>query len=605
MSTTTNFKRIALVAVAALGLGVLSAVPSSAAVSGVTVTVTNGTSTLQTGTTGGKSDTSTAAVINVTGLQGSGDSITVTAAAKSVPTGASRVALLGILDTNTTSGWARTDVDDLTKMSTTLVLTGSGAYVTDSETIATAAYTLAGGSAGYVGARFFLQLESGTGTTIAGTYTYTVTVKSVSYEAAQSAYSSVTQTSDVSIVVADLASASLVANPSFSTAYIGTTTGNTTDSIVNALSTASDTPRGYLTIKLRNASGVTDGTAARESVTITTTIGQVGTSTNRGRSVVLAYDASSVDYNIYSDGTAGTGTITISTPSVTFSTKTVSFYAANPATLVASVPTPNLKIGSNSDSVRVTAKDSNGNLWTGDLYVYASTAADALIAGSNSTPTVCSFDTGTDQRHECTITGNLAGTAKLKVINASTVAAATVTSNEVSVVVNGNAAASVKLSFDKATYAPGERARIYVTPVDSAGKEIAANTYSNLLATGGISTAASLSYGPAGTTQADSLTAVSITTSANASSTTGARAGSAVYTVYMPTSGATVTISATGGSSLPLSGQVAVTASATVTDSGAAALAAVTALATTVASLKTLITTLTNLVLKIQKKVKA
>jgi hypothetical protein len=42
-----------------------------------------------------------------------------------------------------------------------------------------------------------------------------------------------------------------------------------------------------------------------------------------------------------------------------------------------------------------------------------------------------------------------------------------------------------------------------------------------------------------------------------------------------------------------------------VTDSGAAALAAVTALATTVASLKTLIVTLTNLVLKIQKKVKA
>jgi hypothetical protein len=43
----------------------------------------------------------------------------------------------------------------------------------------------------------------------------------------------------------------------------------------------------------------------------------------------------------------------------------------------------------------------------------------------------------------------------------------------------------------------------------------------------------------------------------------------------------------------------------TITDSGAAALAAVNALATTVASLRTLIVTLTNLVLKIQKKVKA
>ena len=78
-----------------------------------------------------------------------------------------------------------------------------------------------------------------------------------------------------------------------------------------------------------------------------------------------------------------------------------------------------------------------------------------------------------------------------------------------------------------------------------------------------------------------------------------------MYTVYAPAAGGTVTISAIGGTSLPLAGQVAVTATATVTDSGAAALAAVTALATTVASLKTLITTLTNLVLKIQKKVKA
>jgi hypothetical protein len=42
MSTKTNFKRIALVAVAALGLGVLSSVPAKA-VGNLAVTVTNGT----------------------------------------------------------------------------------------------------------------------------------------------------------------------------------------------------------------------------------------------------------------------------------------------------------------------------------------------------------------------------------------------------------------------------------------------------------------------------------------------------------------------------------------------------------------------------------
>jgi len=64
-------------------------------------------------------------------------------------------------------------------------------------------------------------------------------------------------------------------------------------------------------------------------------------------------------------------------------------------------------------------------------------------------------------------------------------------------------------------------------------------------------------------------------------------------------------LTAKGGSGLPLAGQVAITASATVTDNGAAALAAVNALATTVGSLKALITTLSSQVLKIQKKVKA
>jgi hypothetical protein len=85
-------------------------------------------------------------------------------------------------------------------------------------------------------------------------------------------------------------------------------------------------------------------------------------------------------------------------------------------------------------------------------------------------------------------------------------------------------------------------------------------------------------------------------------------AGSATKTAtinYGNTAVGTVTVTGKGGTSVPAAGQVTVTASATVTDSGAAALAAVTALATTVASLKTLITTLTNLVLKIQKKVKA
>jgi hypothetical protein len=485
-------------------------------------------------------------------------------------------------------------------MATALAIGTAGAARFDSASVTSAVYTIAGGAAGYIGAKFFLQLESGTGTTIAGTYTYTVTIKSLSYESALGTYSIATQTADVSIVVAALASASETVDPTNSNAYINDTAATAVDEALSSVATASNTAVGYLYISLKNASG---GGAARESVTVSTNIGQVGDSgSNRGRSVVLKYDNDSgVSYPIYPDGTAGTATFTISTPSKSFGTKTMSFYAKAAKTMTATVATPNLKVGTNADSVRVTAVDANGIAWSGAAYIYASSAADALIAGSV-TPSLCTWDAD-DARHECSITGTTAGTAKFKIIDAATVALATATSNEVSVVVNSNTAASVKISFDKAAYAPNERARIYVTPLDSAGKELASTTLSNLFASGGISVNGALTY-PVGQ-PAESLTAVSITTAANSSSTTGAKPGALVYTVFMPAAGGAVTISATGGTSLPLAGQVAVTATATVTDSGAAALAAVTALATTVASLKTLITTLTNLVLKIQKKVKA
>jgi hypothetical protein len=262
-----------------------------------------------------------------------------------------------------------------------------------------------------------------------------------------------------------------------------------------------------------------------------------------------------------------------------------------------------LKVGSNANAVAVTAVDANKNNYAGTLYIYSSSAADALIAGTE-TPYSCTW-TPTLSLHLCDVTGVAPGTAKFKVINKSTVALSTVTSNEVSVTVSNKTAATVKIAFNKATYAPNEKATVIVTVLDADGKVLPAATYGSLFTSGGISASASLT--------GDTLTAVSVITAASTSATTvgsgsayaGTNANAMTYTVFMPSAGGTVTLTAKGGTSLPDAGQVAVTASAAVTDSAAAALAAVTALATTVASLKTLITTLTNLVLKIQKKVKA
>jgi hypothetical protein len=192
-----------------------------------------------------------------------------------------------------------------------------------------------------------------------------------------------------------------------------------------------------------------------------------------------------------------------------------------------------------------------------------------------------------------------AGTGKFKVIDASTVALATATSNEVTVTSKVATAATVKISFNKANYLPGEIGLILITPLDAAGAALPAGSISNALASGGITSDVNLLYNGTSVSGLDDTTA----TIAATSGTTRVAGSEAL--VFTAPSGGKITLTAKGGSGLPLAGQVALTASATVTDNGAAALAAVTALSTTVASLRTLITTLTNLVLKIQKKVKA
>ena len=630
MSTKTNFKRIALVAVAALGMGVLSSVPSQAAVTNLSISAVNGTATI-----GQSNDTVTAAIVSVSGLitVGAVDTITVTFINKGTQPGVG-LARMYLLDTDLATAPSATmavidsigaavgapaTIGRVAQYGTASLApyAGSALITGESFTATGAGFGLTSGfagvaitnsAAGWSGARFAVQFDSATAQRTQGVYNYTAIASSYTAGAVVT-----TVTTDFTITIAATASEVNTIAPGSSTAFIASTSAlAVADVAVSALATASSTAAAIVRVRTYNA----NATAKPESITATISgAGVLSYGGVTGASLTGIGDADGdTDISVLPNGTAGTATITITTSTRTFSAKTMSFYAAKPATLVASVPTPLLGVGSNADAVRVVAKDSAGVDWAGTLYIYASAAADAAIAGSAATAAVACAYSATTGYHSCPVAGNAAGTAKMKVMNYATTAlstaadaataGSTVTSNEVSVVVSAGVVTSVKLEFDKASYAPGERARIYVTPLDSTGKAVQAGTYANLLATGGISTAQGLTFAGS-TTTADSLTAVSITTKANSSSTSGAKAGSFEYTVYMPASGGTVTISATGGTSLPIAGRVAVTASATVTDSGAAALAAVTALATTVASLKTLITTLTNLVLKIQKKVKA
>jgi len=359
------------------------------------------------------------------------------------------------------------------------------------------------------------------------------------------------------MVVTASATQSLVASPLYSAL------GNLSTTSAVATVSSTDAARATFVVRLRNAESTT---SAQESVTATITgPGIIGTSSIRGKSVVLPY-SSDLTVNVYSDGTAGVGTISVSTPSVTFANQTITFYAKSPATITATVNNPVLGLGDNNSAVFATAKDANGNSWRGSLYIKASAAADALVGGSATVPVLCTY-TSSVSGYLCPIKAISTGTASFVVVDesldtdadATTYAAAdsAVSSAAVSVKVSNSPATSVKIAFDKATYAPGEKAYITVTPLDSTGATLQGKTYDNLFATGGITSSQSFAA------QSDTLTAVQLTTSTDASSTAPRTAGAYTYTVYMPAQG-DVTITAKGGTSLPTAGQVTVTATASV-----------------------------------------
>jgi hypothetical protein len=625
MSTKTNFKRIALVATAALGLSVLSSVPSQAIVipSNLTLTVTNSTTTTTT-----LSDSTTAATFGLSMLGtyatagsnsnggGATDSVSITITNKSVPGGASSTptAMFVLMDTASSGSAVITRLNG--NFSSTVTqkqyvaggFSGGDGKVTNTDSGTSAIVSLGhGGANTYANANFRVFMQATT--LAAGTYVYTITASPFDSGTINTAN---IKTVDVSFIVA---APSTTPAAGQSTAYLSTgssfVTGTTSDSTVVVAATASTTARAVAQVKLRDADGV--GTNIAESVTVTTNLGSVscGTSGPVGKNLTCLYTAgssSTLDIGIYSDGNAGEATINISTPSVTFAAKKVTFYSTTSTKIVAVKGLNTLSVGSNGSSsngaVWGKATDANGNTVAanaaGGSGVYAYSSNTAVVSDSG---TACTYSAATGY-HMCALTGVAAGTAKITLRNSATAgAASTVNSAEtIEVTVSTAAPATLKMEWNKATYAPGEKAVLKIWAADSAGKPVGQQTLANLISSAGISRSGAF------TGTEPTWTATSYTLSHKVAALGDALDSTepiATLTAFMPYAGGTISVSATGGSSLPAAGQVAVTASATVTDNGAAALAAVNALATTVASLRTLITTLTNLVLKIQKKVKA
>ena len=624
MSTKTTFKRIALVTVAALGFGVLATVPSQATVSAHSLTLASTSATQLTSET----VTAGAGVATVSFLNsGLGDTVSVTAYLMSAPAGNTAVPYMLVSETSSAF------VDDVAQFDAQLttsyadVITGQVAYITPSRATPSA-----------VTAKLKVFMN---GPTKAGTYTVKLVPAVVSG-------GGVIDTTGVTltITVAQNPATDTVAVSASSIINSGETSSATTDATVThpkgttaEVAVASRAAAATVKVTLKNAAGAT---TTGESYTATIDgAGILGTATNSGTTIdgspigrAITVKAGEV-VQVYNDGASGVGTITIkSALGVTLATEKVTFYGSAAKITVSLADATIAKPTSNTGFLALAIEDAAGTAVTTGTYKVVSDATSVI---SDNYSSGCSYDS-TDG-WLCDITGVKAGTANLTVTsNASSTDTTGISSAKLAVRVGSIKPDSVAVSFDKASYIPGEKATISVTIKDADGNLVPSGQYTGIFKTGGL--VPDYSFG----TGSDTLTATAAHTVVD---------GVQKYTVFMPQINGTLTLKGTTGSTttadnagLALANQakaisLAVAVVNTVADAAAAAAEEATAAANDatdaalsaaeaaeaatamaqeavdavaelsasvtklISALRAQITTLTNLVVKIQKKVKA
>jgi len=499
-----SFKKIALGLAAAMSFGVLSALPTHATVIAPTLTIDSATDSILVG------ETATAVVSLSYISETSADTATVLSAMFAQPSTANKSATLTLLETNTA----------------TVVIAGDSLTANVNSTVNTT---------GYVTAKFTVTLAA---PTVAGTYEARIITTRPS-------------TGPSIIWTITVGAGDTVPSASTTTSILnrGEVITATADDSVFAPKTAATDAAAVIVIAQKNAASRTTSESLLATVTGSGSIGYGTNATTMsvlGRSVVIP----SGNYiGVFADGTAGVGTITITTLTGTvLATEKVTFYG-DIATIEATAVKSVIAIGANTTTIKAVAKDASGvTVGAGTLYAYSS---DVTTVSDSATAT-----TIVNGEAVFTITGVKTGGAAI------TVKSGTIASAPVSTRVEA-AAATVKISFDKATYLPGEAATVKVQVLDAVGLPVSGKTHSALFATGGITSTYAFGSG------SDALTATSVTTDTDTAKS---------YKVYMPLTENTVTLSATGGTSLPLAGQVAVTASATVSNSSSSTNATLAAL---------------------------
>ena len=386
MSTKTTFKRVALVAVASMGFGVLTSVaPATAAVGATPTAVTVGTVPLaQVGV-----NNRTPITITVP-LDATSDSIAVTVKVTSAPAGSAFASVLAVSQTNGSAGACTTIITGCIATGSTTAakltiadgITPGHGTVSVAQTTTTPIVASVGAiatAAGYVVTTYAASMKINIDMTpdIAGSYTIQVS--------ARSAY-----TSGVIQTAAATAYAAGDANATY-TVSTGAAVSSMTLAAVTAASTLSSDVGQLMSLTLKNASGTATSLGSGETVNITgagsadsfmkvtvTSGAYVGNTTNTGTAnatlgLTSADFLNGVAYFNLKNSAASTGLVITATGSGTLSSTITT-------ALTTTVTTP-----SGGLAGVLTLGDSTARVGTRPGSGHSATASEAATASLTST----------------------------------------------------------------------------------------------------------------------------------------------------------------------------------------------------------------------------
>ena len=516
MSTKTTFKRVALVAAVAAALGGLSTVAANALVTAAASTV---------------------AQVAATGDNGSGGI-------------AGPANTLQVVVTNAqTTATAHNLREYVTISGGTFVSSANGTLHT---TIATTGLTAVQDVSG-VSDTYTVNTPTA-GSIVVNAYDETAVNSGLFASTASSTLTITVRTTGISGVLNLANSSAYLASQT----HAATATYSSTDDSVNLDGTTAGKVAGEIQVTLKDGTGTSGAVLGATSLTASitgsgllygSTTNVTGTTQPGGARVAPATTGSGIAYFVViSDGTAGTGTVTIYDGSIVVATKTVTFSGAAAKVVASNNVNVVAASATSATAVELYVTDVNGNAVSGVATYISGTSANTAVVSTVGAAAADNSSTGGAGYYTASITAAGSATSgqstTITYVVKDSSGNVIATAAPVTVAIGGTTIATIALSTDAASYTPGQKVTASLVAKDSSGNPVADGNY-GIFFDNTLNTSASVTLSPV--TASAQLTSAPFGIAVSSHEYYAFAKGVSTSTFYAPYTDGTVSLSSTLG----------------------------------------------------------